>query len=71
VAFLLDLAARQHANSTVNIPMSRQEIADYLGVTIETVSRTLTQLEACDTIALPTARTVKLRNRAALAKLDA
>ena len=71
VAFLLDLAAREHAANDVEIPMSRQEIADYLGITIETVSRTLTQLEALATIALPTSRRVTLRNRSALAKINA
>ena len=34
--------------------MSRQDIADYLGLTIETVSRTLTHLENAAAIELPT-----------------
>ena len=46
--------------------MSRQDIADYLGLTIETVSRTLTGLESAATIEVPTSRRIVLRNRPAL-----
>jgi len=56
---------------TITLPMSRQDIADYLGLTIETVSRSLTSLENAATIALPSARRVVLRNRAALGRLNA
>jgi CRP/FNR family nitrogen fixation transcriptional regulator len=49
--------------------MSRQDMADYLGLTIETVSRTLTQLQADGVIALPTTRHIVLRDRVALRRL--
>jgi CRP/FNR family nitrogen fixation transcriptional regulator len=47
--------------------MSRQDIADYLGLTIETVSRTLSALETAAVIEVATSRRIVLRNRAALA----
>jgi CRP-like cAMP-binding protein len=69
--FLLEMARRLGTTEAVDLPMSRQDIADYLGLTIETVSRTLTQLETRAAIALPKSRRVVLRNRNALNKLDA
>jgi CRP/FNR family transcriptional regulator, nitrogen fixation regulation protein len=69
--FLLQLAERVSGSDEVELPMSRQDIADYLGLTIETVSRTMTQPENDATITLPTSRHIVLRNRAALAKLNA
>lgn len=62
-AFLLDFADRSGAATFVDLPMSRQEIGDYLGLTIETVSRTFSQLEAERFIGLPDRRRVSLRDR--------
>lgn len=69
-SFLLEMS-RRLSGETVALPMSRQDIADYLGLTIETVSRTLTQLGLKKTIELPSSRTIVLRNRRALAQLNA
>jgi CRP-like cAMP-binding protein len=69
--FLLEMADRSTATDTVNLSMSRQDIADYLGLTIETVSRTLTSLENGAAIALPTSRRIVLRNRPALRQMNA
>src|SRR6516225_5729284 len=68
-SFLLQMADRAAAERTLDLPMSRQDIADYLGLTIETVSRTLTQLEGKAAIELPSSRRVRLCNRAALQRL--
>ncbi len=69
--FLVEMAKRAPgAASTIQLAMSRQDIADYLGLTIETISRTLTQFEKSAAIALPTSRQIEIRNRAALARLN-
>jgi CRP/FNR family transcriptional regulator, nitrogen fixation regulation protein len=65
-AFLLDMAARLSRSGDMDLPMPRQDIADYLGLTIETVSRTLTQLERDGLIAIPGSRRIVFCNRAAL-----
>jgi CRP/FNR family nitrogen fixation transcriptional regulator len=70
-SFLLEMSERVHNVSMVELPMSRQDIADYLGLTIETVSRTFTQLESKATIELPSSRRIALRNRSALQRLNA
>ena len=69
--FLLEMAGRNTNSAAVELPMSRQDIADYLGLTIETVSRTFTQFVQAGTIALETSRRIQLRNRPALNRLNA
>jgi CRP/FNR family transcriptional regulator, nitrogen fixation regulation protein len=69
--FLLGMAARTADDSTLDLPMSRTDIADHLGLTIETVSRSFTQLERQGIIGLPSARRIVLSNRAALERLNA
>ncbi len=71
VCFLLEMAQRGPEGNAVELTMSRQDIADYLGLTIETVSRTLTMLEHEGAIELPTSRCIMLRKRATLARLNA
>jgi CRP-like cAMP-binding protein len=67
-SFLLEMAERAAQSNTIDLPMSRQDIADYLGLTIETVSRTLTSLETASMIEVSaSSRRIVLRNRAALA----
>jgi CRP/FNR family transcriptional regulator, nitrogen fixation regulation protein len=69
--FLLEMSARLAATDAIELPMSRQDIADYLGLTIETVSRTMTQLVSEQAIGLPSSRRVVLRNSGALRELNA
>ncbi|WP_297494622.1 helix-turn-helix domain-containing protein [Acidocella sp.] len=69
-AFLLECEAGG-AGSTIELPMTRQDIADYLGLTIETVSRSLAQLEKSGVITLRTARLILVRNRGALQDMSA
>ena len=64
--FLLDMAERADAAKGFELPMSRQDIADYLSLTIETVSRTLSQLQADGLIDIPRSRNIVLRDREAL-----
>jgi len=68
--FLLEMAERTADDDALDLPMSRTDIADHLGLTIETVSRSFTQLERQGIIELPSARHVVLNNRAALERLN-
>ena len=61
-AFLLQLADRFVAKREMDLPMSRADIADYLGLTIETVSRAFSEFERNAAIALPSSRHVVMRN---------
>lgn len=69
-SFLLDLADRLDDGARFELPMQRADIADHLGLTIETVSRTLTQLTAEGLIRLRgCGRTVEVLHRARLEAL--
>jgi CRP/FNR family transcriptional regulator, nitrogen fixation regulation protein len=69
-SFLLEMSERVSGNNAIELLMSRQDIADYLGLTIETVSRTLTALETCAAIEVPASRRIVLRNRPALNRMN-
>ncbi len=68
-SFLIDLSKRLGSDA-VELAMSRRDMADYLGLTIETVSRTLTHFQHNSAIELPTSRRMIVRNRKILARLD-
>lgn len=60
-AFLMEVDERLGGNGTFALPMTRRDIADYLGLTIETVSRTLSQLEEDGALQRAGGRQVSLR----------
>ncbi len=68
--FLLDLLERQEADDIVNLPMQRNDIADYLGLTFETVSRVLRVLKDRAIIRLQSVDRVEILDAAALAELS-
>jgi CRP-like cAMP-binding protein len=68
--FLLEMSERLTTIDAIQLPMSRQDIADYLGLTIETVSRTMSQLVSDHAIGLRSSRRIVLRNRRALRELN-
>jgi len=68
-AFLVDWATHSSDGDSVTLEMGRQDIGDYLGLTIETVSRTLSQFERDALIAFASLRQIRLTNPAALRSL--
>jgi len=70
-AFLLEMSGRRACGNVIDLAMTRQDIADYLGLTIETVSRTLSQFEREGLISLTSARRVCLCNMKGLRELNA
>jgi CRP/FNR family nitrogen fixation transcriptional regulator len=71
-AFLLEMDRRLTATGIMALPMYRRDIADYLGLTLETVSRALSCLQEKGFIDFlgQTQRQIVLRNRPGLAQLD-
>ncbi|WP_128929400.1 helix-turn-helix domain-containing protein [Bradyrhizobium guangxiense] len=71
-AFLLEMDKRLTAASVMALPMSRRDIADYLGLTLETVSRALSRLHELGVLGFVgnTQRQIVLLDRDQLASLD-
>lgn len=67
-AFLVEMAQRSSDGTAelVALPMSRYDVADYLGLSAETVSRALTELRLRGVIAFATKHRVKIADRGAL-----
>jgi CRP/FNR family transcriptional regulator, nitrogen fixation regulation protein len=69
-AFLIDMAERQGGLRQVELPMSRMDIGDYLGLTIETVSRVFTRLKDKGVIHLPSLRSIEIIKHDALLNMS-
>jgi CRP/FNR family transcriptional regulator, nitrogen fixation regulation protein len=71
-AFLIEMDRRLTAAGIMPLPMSRRDIADYLGLTLETVSRALSRLHELDIIGFigSNQRQIVLLDRRQLANLD-
>src|SRR6516165_4751224 len=65
-AFLLEMFERRDRTKALDLPMSRNDIADYLGLTIETVCRTLSLFKRDRVIAIPNPHRIELLDRDAL-----
>jgi CRP/FNR family nitrogen fixation transcriptional regulator len=61
----------QRTGGQGDLPMTRQDIADYLGLTIETVSRMLSQLQSSAVVEFDALRHFRVRNPQALERLAA
>ena len=61
--FLREMFERRDRTKTLDLPMSRNDVADYLGLTIETVCRTLSAFKREGVIAIPNAHRVELLDR--------
>jgi CRP/FNR family nitrogen fixation transcriptional regulator len=68
-AFILDLMERQQTDDLVLLPMQRNDIADYLGMTFETVSRVLRVLKDRNIIRLPSVERIEVLDADALAAI--
>jgi CRP/FNR family nitrogen fixation transcriptional regulator len=71
VGSFLMLIAQRHDDDEVDLPMGRQDMADYLGLTIETVSRMLSQLQGDRIVDFPSTRRFQVRKWPALEALAA
>jgi CRP/FNR family nitrogen fixation transcriptional regulator len=71
-AFLLEMDGRLTAAGVMALPMTRRDIADYLGLTLETVSRALSWLHERGILGFlgQTQRQIVLLDRSRLAELD-
>jgi CRP/FNR family nitrogen fixation transcriptional regulator len=68
--FLLEMDRRLAVAGMMALPMCRRDIGDYLGLTLETISRALSQLHGEGVLGFSGARQIVLRNRQRLRNMD-
>ena len=71
-AFLIEMDARLTATEVMALPMPRRDIADYLGLTLETVSRALSRMQRAGVLGFlgHSQREIVLQDRLQLASFD-
>jgi CRP/FNR family transcriptional regulator, nitrogen fixation regulation protein len=68
-SFLIELAERRDVKRMLDVPMARNDIADYLGLTVETVCRVLSAMKRDGSIAISHPQRIEIRDREALEAL--
>ena len=68
-AFLLEMFERRQRTKSLDLPMSRIDIADYLGLTVETVCRILSTFKRDGMIAVPNPHRIELLDRGTLEEI--
>jgi len=68
--FLLEMDRRLAVAGMMALPMCRRDIGDYLGLTLESVSRALSQLHTQGVLGFSGARQIQLRNRNRLRNME-
>ena len=69
-SFLMEMDRRLAISGMIALPMCRRDIGDYLGLTLETVSRALSELQSKGVLGLSGARQIMLRKRDQLSELE-
>ncbi|MGB8278110.1 MAG: helix-turn-helix domain-containing protein [Methylovirgula sp.] len=70
-SFLVEMDDRCGGKGMIDLPMSRRDVADYLGLTLETVSRAISQMRSTGMLRLANARHVELNRAKLLHAMDA
>jgi CRP/FNR family nitrogen fixation transcriptional regulator len=69
-AFLLETDRRLSGTGVFALPMSRRDIADYLGLSLETISRELSHLRALGILKFASQRQIVLEDRQKLQRVN-